>query len=136
MDKLTAAVGDLRGKTVGLLGLSFKPNTDDLREAPAVKIVANLNRAGANVKAYDPISMENFRQESQAEVVFGKNAYDCAEDCDAVLLVTEWNEFRELDFERLSALMAGNVFIDCRNVYKPDRVESYGFVYDSFGRGE
>jgi UDPglucose 6-dehydrogenase len=135
MEKLAAAVGDLGGKTVGLLGLSFKPNTDDLREAPALKIIDRLAAVGAGIKAYDPISMDNFRKESKAIVTFGKNAYDCAEDCDAVLLVTEWNEFRELDFERLSGLMKGKVFIDCRNVYKRERVESYGFTYESFGRG-
>jgi len=136
MKKLAGAVGDLEGRTVGLLGLSFKPNTDDLREAPSLKIVERLHAAGANIKAFDPIAMDNFRKDSQVPVTFGRNAYDCAEDCDAVLLVTEWNEFRELDFERLSGLMNGNVFIDCRNVYKRERVESYGFKYDSFGRGK
>jgi UDPglucose 6-dehydrogenase len=135
LEKLTAALGDVTDRTVGLLGLAFKPNTDDLREAPALKIVPRLDAAGAIVKAYDPIAMDDFRRESRVGVTFGKNAYDCAEDCDAILLVTEWNEFRELDFERLSSLMRGNVFIDCRNVYKRERVESYGFKYGSFGRG-
>jgi UDPglucose 6-dehydrogenase len=135
LEKLQAAAGDFKGKTVGLLGLSFKPNTDDLREAPALKLPDRLVAAGATVKAYDPIAMDNFRKESDANVTFGKNAYDCAEDCDAVLLVTEWNEFRELDFQRLSGLMKGNVFVDCRNVYKPEHVRSAGFKYDSFGRG-
>ena len=135
LGKLQDAVGELKGKTVGLLGLSFKPNTDDLREAPALKMVARLLAAGASVKAFDPIAMDNFRRETKANVSFGKNAYDCAEDCDAVMLVTEWNEFRELDFRRLSGLMKGNVFVDCRNVYKPGHVESFGLKYESFGRG-
>ncbi len=135
MDKLAAALDGIEGKTVGLFGLSFKPNTDDLREAPSLGIVAALSAGGATIKAFDPIAMDNFRKESPVPVEFCKNAYDCAEDSDAVVLVTEWNEFRELDFERLASLMKGNVFIDCRNVYKPERVESNGFKYDSFGRG-
>jgi UDPglucose 6-dehydrogenase len=135
MDKLSAALGGIEGKTVGLFGLSFKPNTDDLREAPSLGIVAALSAGGATIKTFDPIAMDNFRKESPVPVEYYKNAYDCAEDSDAVVLVTEWNEFRELDFERLAKLMRGNVFIDCRNVYKPERVESYGFKYDSFGRG-
>jgi UDPglucose 6-dehydrogenase len=135
-DKLSAALGGLEGRTVSLLGLSFKPNTDDLREAPSLKLALRLDEEGAALKAFDPIAMDNFRRESPVKVTFGKNAYDCAEDSDAVVLVTEWNEFRELDFDRLSGLMRGNVFIDCRNVYKAERVKSFGFVYDSFGRGK
>lgn len=136
MDKLVKALGGApKGKTVGVLGLSFKPNTDDLREAPSLRLVSELLAAGARIKAFDPIAMDNFARSSGAEVEFCKNAYDVAEDCDAVVLVTEWNEFRELDFARMKRLMKGNVFIDCRNVYRPVRVEGAGFVYDSFGRG-
>jgi UDPglucose 6-dehydrogenase len=135
MEKLKEALGELKGKTVGLLGLSFKPNTDDLREAPALKIADRLRADGALIKAYDPIAMDSFNREIQAGISFGKNAYDCAEDCDAVMLVTEWNEFRELDFKRLLGLMNGDVFIDCRNVYRPGHVEAAGLKYYSFGRG-
>jgi UDPglucose 6-dehydrogenase len=135
MDKLNSALDGLEGRNVGLLGLAFKPNTDDLREAPSLQIVPQLEAAGAVVKAYDPIAMDNFRVTVKADVDYCKNAYDCAEDCDAVMLVTEWNEFRELDLERLKKLMRGDVFVDCRNVYKRERVESFGFRYESFGRG-
>jgi len=135
VDKLHSALGGLSGKKVGLLGVAFKPNTDDLREAPALKLVEQLHAAGASIKAYDPIALDNLKRESTVGVDYSKNAYDCAEECDAVVLITEWNEFRELDFERLSKLMNGNVFVDCRNVYKPERIESYGFKYESFGRG-
>jgi UDPglucose 6-dehydrogenase len=135
VEKLTNALGGIDGKTVGLLGLAFKPNTDDLREAPSLKMVERLSAGGARIKAFDPIAIDNFKKESTVEVECCKNAYDCAEGCDAIVLVTEWNEFRELDFERLSQLMQGNVFIDCRNVYKGERAEKFGFVYDSFGRG-
>lgn len=135
VEKVTNALAGLDGNTVGLLGLSFKPNTDDLREAPSLKIVERLAAGGAAIKAFDPIAMDNFKAQSPADVEYCKNAYDCAEDCDALMLVTEWNEFRELDFDRVKRLMRSNVFIDCRNVYKSERVTSYGFVYDSFGRG-
>jgi UDPglucose 6-dehydrogenase len=134
--KLERAAGTLKGKTVGLLGLAFKPNTDDLREAPSLRLAKILKDRGvARVKAFDPIAMNNFKDASAVAVDFCTNAYDTAEDCDAVVLVTEWNEFRELDFERMKRLMNGNIFIDCRNVYRPARLEAAGFVYDSFGRG-
>jgi len=135
MEKLKQRVGDLSGKQVGLLGLAFKPNTDDLREAPALRIVHELLKAGARVRVYDPIAMDNFRKSVKAPVEYGKNAYETAEGCDALVLVTEWNEFRQLDFAKLKKLMRGNVFIDCRNVYSPERLEKTGLVYDSFGRG-
>ncbi|MCK5407623.1 MAG: UDP-glucose/GDP-mannose dehydrogenase family protein, partial [Candidatus Krumholzibacteria bacterium] len=135
LEKLTRALDGLEGKSVGVLGLSFKPNTDDLREAPSLSIIEQLTSGGASVKVFDPIAMDNFKNVTNFDVDCCKNAYDCAEDCDAIVLVTEWNEFREFDFDRLKRLMRNHVFIDCRNVYKRERIESYGFVYDSFGRG-
>jgi len=134
--KLESAVGGLDGRTIALLGLSFKPNTDDLREAPSLRIVEKLLAAGTKVKAFDPIASGNFRAtENGSKIELCRNAYDAAADADAVMLVTEWNEFRELDFERLRGLMSGRVFIDCRNVYTPERMREMGFEYDSFGRG-
>lgn len=136
MAKLSGAVEKLEGATIGLLGLSFKPNTDDLREAPSLRIVEQLAAAKAQVKAFDPIAMDNFKRTPVgAGIEYCRNAYDVAEDCHAIMLLTEWNEFRELDFERLKKLMRAPVFIDCRNVYKPARVVSHGFRYESFGRG-
>jgi UDPglucose 6-dehydrogenase len=135
LEKLTRATGGLNGKVIALLGLAFKPNTDDLREAPALRLVHELLSAGARVKVFDPVAMENFRKITKAPVEYGKNAYELAAGADAVVLVTEWNEFRELDFPRLKTLMRGNVFVDCRNVYSPERMEETGFVYESFGRG-
>ena len=136
LGKLTAAVGDLKGKTIGLLGLAFKPNTDDLREAPSLRIVERLRAAGAVLKAFDPIAMDNFKKVPGGEKIdYCKNAYDTADDCDALMLLTEWNQFRELDFERLKKLMRRPVLIDCRNVYNEERATSWGFIYDSFGRG-
>jgi UDPglucose 6-dehydrogenase len=135
MEKLERALSGIKGKTVGLLGLAFKPNTDDLREAPSLRVADWLAAAGAKIKAYDPIAVENFKRATKAEIEYCKNAYDCADASDALMLLTEWNEFRELDFVRLGKLMKKKVFIDCRNVYKPERVISFGFTYDSFGRG-
>lgn len=137
LSKLKTAVDPLEGTTIGLLGLSFKPNTDDLREAPSLKIVDRLIAEKAKVKAFDPIAMDNFKRlPNGAAVDYCKNAYDTAEGCDALMLLTEWNEFREMDFDRLKKLMRRPVLIDCRNVYKGKRVREKGFHYDSFGRGK
>jgi UDPglucose 6-dehydrogenase len=135
LHKLERATGGVKGKTIGLLGLAFKPNTDDLREAPAIRLVHDLLARGARVRVFDPVAMENFRRTATSPVEYGRNAYDTAAGCDAIVLVTEWNEFRELDFPRLKEVMTGNVLVDCRNVYTRERVESQGFVYESFGRG-
>jgi UDPglucose 6-dehydrogenase len=136
LEKLAATLGDANGKTIGLLGLAFKPNTDDLREAPSLRLVHELLKKGARVKVFDPVAMDNFRKSVKAPVEYGNNAYHMAEGCDALLLVTEWNQFREMDFARLKSVMRGNVFIDCRNVYTPDRIAARGFTYESFGRGK
>lgn len=135
LDKLAKTVGNAKGKTIGMLGLAFKPNTDDLREAPALRLVHELLKQGARVKVFDPVAMENFKKTVKAPVEYGRNVYDMANGCDALILVTEWNEFRELDFSRLKQIMKGNVFIDCRNVYTPERMTAKGFMYESFGRG-
>jgi UDPglucose 6-dehydrogenase len=135
LEKLSRTLGDAKGKTVGILGLAFKPNTDDLREAPALRLVHELLSAGARIKVFDPVAMENFRRTIKAPVEYGRNVYEMATDCDALVLVTEWNEFRELDFSRLKHIMKGHVFIDCRNVYTPERMAAKGFTYESFGRG-
>ncbi len=136
LEKLTATLGDANGKVIGLLGLAFKPNTDDLREAPSLRLVHELLKMGARVKVFDPVAMDNFRKSIKAPVEYGNNAYHMAEGCDALILVTEWNQFREMDFARLKGVMRGNVFIDCRNVYTPDRIAARGFTYESFGRGK
>jgi UDPglucose 6-dehydrogenase len=136
MEKISRALDGLNGRMVGLLGLAFKPNTDDLREAPALRLVHELLKAGARVRVYDPVAIENFRRTVKAPVEYARNAYHAAEGCDALVLVTEWNEFRELDFARLKKTMRGSVFIDCRNVYTPERMAGKGFTYDSFGRGK
>lgn len=132
--KLKSEVDPLENKTVGLLGLSFKPNTDDVREAPSARLVERLIMMKAKVKAFDPVAMDNFKTLGY-KVEYCTNPYDVAEDCDAIMLITEWNEFRELDFSRLQRLMKSPVFIDCRNVYKQPLMTEHGFRYQSFGRG-
>ena len=132
--KVAAAVGgSLRGKTVAVLGLTFKPNTDDMREAPSVPLIIALQDMGAKVRAYDPAGMENAKKELTG-VVFADSAYTCAQGADALVIVTEWEQFRALDLGRLKQAMTRPVLIDLRNVYRQDEVERHGFIYDSVGR--
>jgi UDPglucose 6-dehydrogenase len=133
VEKIKEKVGDLRGKTIGILGLSFKPNTDDIRESSSITIIRDLLRMGAAVKAFDPAAMEEAKA-VLPEVEYRKDPYDVAEGCDALVLVTEWNQFRRLDLERIKALLKAPVFIDLRNVYEPDQMKRLGFNYCGVGR--
>ena len=131
--KVVAAMGgDVRGKTVAVLGLTFKPNTDDLREAPALALIQALEDAGARIRAYDPKGMPAARDLLPA-VSFCEDAYDAASDADALVIVTEWNAFRSLDLKRLKSLMAAPVLVDLRNIYRRREVEAEGFRYESVG---
>jgi UDPglucose 6-dehydrogenase len=132
--KVAAALGgNLRDKTIALLGLTFKPNTDDMREAPSIALVTALRDMGAKVHAYDPAGMEQAKLVLE-DVVYCDGPYACAEGADALVIVTEWEQFRALDLDRLKEVMASPVLIDLRNVYLPDEVVRRGFVYDSVGR--
>jgi UDPglucose 6-dehydrogenase len=131
--KIKEKVEDLRGKTVGILGLSFKPNTNDIRESSSIAIIQGLLAMGAKVKAFDPAAMEEAKA-VLPEVEYGKDAYDVAEDADVVVLVTEWNQFRRLDLERIKGLLKSPIFIDLRNVYDPDQMKRLGFNYCGVGR--
>ena len=127
--------GDLAGKRVGVLGLAFKPNTDDMREAPSIALINGLRELGAEVSAYDPVARE------QAEKVldgieFASDAYAAAEDADATVIVTEWDEFRALDLDKLAEVMRGKVLVDLRNVYNRDEAEEAGLVFFGVGRGK
>ena len=125
--------GELRGKTVAVLGLTFKPNTDDMREAPSIPLITALQDMGAKVRAYDPVGMEQAKAVIE-NVSFCKDAYDCAKGASALVIVTEWEQFRALDFERLKAIMARPVLVDLRNIYSPEEIARHGFVYESVGR--
>ena len=131
---VAACGGDVRGKTVAVLGLTFKPNTDDMREAPSLSIIQALTDAGAVVKAYDPEGMSAARAMLDGGVAFGKGPYDIAEGADALVIVTEWDAFRALDFKRLKGVMKAPVLVDLRNVYRPDEVVRHGFRFVSVGR--
>ena len=130
---IAACGGDVRGKTVGILGLTFKPNTDDMRDAPSIAIIQALHDAGARVKAFDPEGMEMARTMIDG-LSYCSDAYEVAEGADCLVLVTEWNAFRSLDLTRLHGLMAQPRFIDLRNVYRRKEVEAHGFTYLSIGR--
>jgi UDPglucose 6-dehydrogenase len=131
---ITAMGGDARGKAVGLLGLTFKPNTDDMRDAPSLAIVQALIDSGAQVRAFDPEGMDIART-LMPGVQFVSSAYDVAEGADAVAIVTEWDAFRALDLDRLGAAMRTRCLVDLRNIYQRDDAERAGFTYTSVGRG-
>jgi UDPglucose 6-dehydrogenase len=131
--KVAAAVGNLRGKTIAILGLTFKPNTDDMREAPSVPLVTALQDFGARVRAYDPVGVEQARG-VLTDVMFCDGPYSCAEGADAVVIVTEWEQFRALDLDRLKAVMASPVVVDLRNIYRAEEMVGRGFIYESVGR--
>jgi UDPglucose 6-dehydrogenase len=125
--------GVLRGKTVAVLGLTFKPNTDDVREAPSIPLITALQDMGAKVRVYDPAGMEQARQ-VLTDVTYCRGPYDCVEEADAVVIVTEWEQFRALDMERLRDLMACPVVVDLRNIYRADDMKKHRFAYSSVGR--
>jgi UDPglucose 6-dehydrogenase len=125
---------DLRGKTIGLLGLAFKPNTDDMRDAPSITISELLTEAGASVKGYDPVAME-VAHHVMPQVVLCKDPYEVFAGSDAAVIVTEWNEFKQLDMIRAKESMRQPVVVDGRNIYDPDKMQEMGFAYRGFGRG-
>ena len=129
----TALGGNLRGRTIGVLGLTFKPNTDDMRDAPSIPLIAALQDLGAKVRAYDPVGMEQARAVLR-DVTYCEEPYKTAQGADALVIVTEWEQFRALDLERLKGVMAHPVLIDLRNVYPPEQVVRAGFSYVSVGR--
>src|SRR5258708_3770636 len=125
--------GSLRGKTISVLGLTFKPNTDDMRESPSIPLITALQDLGAKIRAYDPEGMEQARFEL-SDVTYCDGPYSCADGADALVIVTEWEQFRALDLARLKQAMATPVLVDLRNIYRPDEVIAHGFRYESVGR--
>src|ERR1700750_2813154 len=125
--------GALRGKTVAVLGLTFKPDTADMREAPSIPLVTGLRDRGAKVRAYDPAGMEQARPELP-NIEYAGDAYACAEGADALVIVTEWVQFRALDLDRLKATLTQPIIVELHNIYRPEEMAAAGFVYDSIGR--
>jgi UDPglucose 6-dehydrogenase len=130
---ITACGGSIRGRTIGVLGLTFKADTDDMRESPAIPIITALQDAGARVRAYDPEGMEHAKTMLK-DVDFASDAYGCAEGASALVILTEWNQFRTLDLARLRKLLARPLLVDLRNIYKPSDMAEHGFTYVSIGR--
>jgi UDPglucose 6-dehydrogenase len=133
IEKVTAAAGPLEGRTVAVLGLSFKPETDDIRESPALFVISDLLAAGASVKVFDPAAMENARAVFP-QLYYAADVYDCARGADVLVLATEWNEFRALDFAKLARLMKSRTVVDLRNVYEPRELRTAGWNYTGVGR--
>jgi len=134
--KVAAALGGrVRGSTVAVLGLTFKPNTDDMREAPSISVITALQDLGAKVQAYDPVGIEQARS-ALSDVTYCDSAYACAEGADALVIVTEWEQFRALDLDRLKRVMKRPVVIDLRNIYRPEDMTRRGFSYRGIGRPE
>jgi UDPglucose 6-dehydrogenase len=133
LDRMEHVIGGFAGKTVGVLGLAFKSNTDDLREAKSLEVITRLLASGATVRAYDPIAMPKAK-EIFPQITYGENAYDAASGADGIVVVTDWNEFKQLNLERLKEAMRGNIVFDGRNIYDPVRMRRCGFIYEGVGR--
>jgi len=131
VDEMT---GGVKGKTIGLLGLAFKPNTDDMRDAPAIDVAQNLIAAGAKVRGYDPVAMD-VAAPLLPDVEMFKDPYSMADGCDALMVMTEWNEFKQLSLEKIKGLLKTPVIFDGRNIYDPADMKARGFNYRGMGRG-
>jgi UDPglucose 6-dehydrogenase len=134
VEMMRKAMGPLEDRTIAVLGLAFKPNTDDMREAKSLEVVRLLHATGAQLRAYDPVAMDNARPMMPAGVVFCESAYEAAAGADGVALLTEWNEFKYLNLDRLGGLLRRRVIFDARNLYEPERMRRLGFEYYSIGR--
>jgi UDPglucose 6-dehydrogenase len=134
VEMMRKSMGPLEDRTIAVLGLAFKPNTDDMREAKSLEVVRLLHAAGAQLRAYDPVAMDNARPMMPEGVVFCESAYEAAAGADGVALLTEWNEFKYLNLDRLGGLLRRRVIFDARNLYEPERMRRLGFEYYSIGR--
>ncbi len=134
VQNLRDILGGLQGKTIGILGLAFKPNTDDMREAPSVELIHLLTNEGAQIKAYDPVAME-VAKGVLPDITYCSDVYKVAEGSDALIIATEWNEFKHLDMARIRGLMRQPILIDGRNIYEPQKMKELGFFYRGIGRG-
>jgi len=134
VEKIVSAVGgDLKGATIGILGLTFKPNTDDMRDSPTIPIIMGLQERGAKIQAYDPAGMAQAKAYLR-DVDYKEDLYDVGEGADALVIATEWNQFRNIDWDRMKNLLKQLIVVDLRNIYKPQRMRNLGFQYTSVGR--
>jgi UDPglucose 6-dehydrogenase len=133
IQKIEKLVGELNGKRIAVLGLSFKPETDDMRESPAIEIINEMQKRGAKVRAFDPVAM-NEAKHSLPDIEYAKDEYDAIAGADALVIITEWNQFRALDMQKVKSLLRSPRIVDLRNVYKPDVMRELGFEYVGVGR--
>lgn len=133
LPKIEKVVGDLNGKHIGVLGLSFKPETDDMRESPATDIIKELQKRGATIKAFDPVAMEEAKH-LLPDIEYARDEYDAIKDADALLIITEWNQFRALDMDKVKTLLKSPKIVDLRNIYEPTEMRELGFDYVGVGR--
>jgi UDPglucose 6-dehydrogenase len=131
--KIEKLVGDFAGKQIGVLGLSFKPQTDDMREAPAIDIIKEMQRRGAKVKAFDPVAMAEAKH-CLPDIEYAPDEYEAIKDADALVIITEWNQFRALDMDKVKSLLKSPKIADLRNVYEPEDMQELGFEYVGVGR--
>ena len=134
VDKIKAEIGELKDKKIAILGLAFKPNTDDIREAPSIKIINLLLEEEAKIIVYDPEAMENVKRIYENKIEYAENPYKTVTGAELLIIVTEWNEFKELDLNEVKKLMKKAVIFDGRNIYNPNDVKNLGFIYQSIGR--
>ncbi|MBA4373732.1 MAG: UDP-glucose 6-dehydrogenase [Thermodesulfovibrio sp.] len=135
VEKIRSGMGTLKGKTVAILGLAFKPNTNDMREAPAVHVIEKLLKEKAVIRAFDPAAMDDAKAILGRKIKYAANSYDCVKGADAVVIMTEWNEFRNLDLAKIKKLLKMPIFFDLRNIYEPEKMKKLGFKYFCVGRG-
>jgi UDPglucose 6-dehydrogenase len=134
LEKIRTVVGPVKGKTLAVLGLSFKPNTDDIRDAVSIDLIRSLKRLGATVRAFDPVAIENARR-ALPKVAFGADMWETVDGADALIIATEWNEFRRMDMARLKRTLKRPIVIDCKNIYDPGAMAEMGFTHVGVGRG-
>lgn len=134
IDKIKHGLGEIKGKTIAVLGLSFKPNTNDIREAPSIFVIEKLLKEKAKIKAFDPIAMDDVKAIFHSRIKYAKGPYDCAKGADAVVILTEWNEFRNLELLKIKTLLKAPNFFDLRNIYDPEKMKRLGFNYFCVGR--
>ncbi|QHA00933.1 UDP-glucose dehydrogenase family protein [Dehalobacter restrictus] len=136
VEKIITKMGDIQGKRIAVLGLAFKPGTDDMREAPSITIIHELHKRGARLSVYDPIAMENAKKVAflNLDLDYAENEYAAIADAQAVVLLTEWNQFRSMDLAKMKSKMNGNYFFDFRNIYDRNELETIGFIYDGVGK--
>jgi UDPglucose 6-dehydrogenase len=133
--KVTECLGNVAGKRIAIWGLAFKPNTDDMREAPALVLIEELLAAGAVVVAHDPVAMHETERRIGKSITYASSNYEAIEGAEALIVVTDWNEYRHPDFDRIKAALKNHVIIDGRNLYDAQKMRSLGFTYSSIGRG-